>query len=154
MKALVVPPGEGRFISVGSTGAGIMLKASSAETGGLCSVWEGHVEPGAVGAGPHFHREHDEMFFVLNGEIVLSIGEEAYTGRPGTFALVPRGTIHSFHNAASQSASLLVMHHPGGFERYLEEVQPLAARHGSSEEREALAAQFDMFPPPVPWTPS
>ena len=38
------------------------------------------------------------------------------------------------------------MHHPSGFERYLEEMQQLAARNGSNEERAALAARFDMIP--------
>ena len=50
MKAVVVAPGEGRFIAVGSAGTGVTVKASEGETGGLCTVWEGRVEPGAVGA--------------------------------------------------------------------------------------------------------
>ena len=56
MKAVVVGPGEGRFIAVGPTGAGVTVKASEAETGGLCTVWEGRIGPGTVGAGPHYHR--------------------------------------------------------------------------------------------------
>lgn len=47
MKSVVVAPGEGRFITVGSTGAGVTVKASEAETGGLCTVWEGRIPPGA-----------------------------------------------------------------------------------------------------------
>jgi mannose-6-phosphate isomerase-like protein (cupin superfamily) len=149
MKAVVVPPGEGRFIAVGSSGAGVMVKASEAETGGLCTVWEGRVPPGTVGAGPHYHHERDEFFYVLEGELVLRIGEERYTARAGTFAFVPRETIHGFHNASNDSATLLVMHHPAGFERYLEEMQQLAARHGGRGERATLAARFDMIPVPA-----
>jgi len=80
---------------------------------------------------------------------VLRIGEERHTAGAGTFAFVPRETIHGFHNASSDSATLLVMHHPAGFERYLEEMQQLAARHGGREERVALAARFDMIPVPA-----
>jgi glycine/D-amino acid oxidase-like deaminating enzyme len=43
-----------------------------AETGGLCTVWEGHVGPGAVGAGPHFHRGRDE-FFRIPGRRVAQV---------------------------------------------------------------------------------
>jgi len=102
-----------------------------------------------VGAGPHYHRGRDEFFYVLEGEVALRIGDERYTAGAGTFAFIPRETIHGFHNASSESATILVMHHPAGFERFLEEMQQLAARHGGIEERAALAARFDMIPVPA-----
>jgi uncharacterized cupin superfamily protein len=147
MKTVVVGPGKGRFIAVGSSGTGVTVKASATETDGLCSVWEGQVPPGTVGAGPHLHRERDEFFYVLEGEVVLRIGDENRTARAGTFAFVPRQTVHGFHNASSVGATLLVVHHPAGFEQFLDEMQTLAARHGSKEERAALAARFDMVTP-------
>ena len=148
MKAVVVASGEGRFIAVGSTGAGVTVKASEAETGGLCSVWEGRVESGTAGAAPHYHYARDEFFYVLEGEVVLRIGEESHIAGAGTFAFVPRETIHGFHNASRERATLLVMHHPAGFEGYLDEAHHLVARHGGSEEWAALAARFDLIPVP------
>ena len=153
MKAVIVAPGEGRFIAVGSTGAGVRVKASEAETGGLCSVWEGRLAPRTVGASPHYHRERDEFFVVLDGEFELRIGDVSHTSGAGTFAFVPRGTIHGFRNASSSPATGLVMHHPAGFEHYLEEAQQLASRHASSEDWAVLAARFDVVPvPPAPET--
>jgi quercetin dioxygenase-like cupin family protein len=149
MKAVVVAPGEGRFIAVGSSGAGVMVKASETETGGLCTVWEGQVGPRMVGAGPHYHHGRDEFLYVLKGEVVLRIGKEKHTARAGTFAFVPRETIHGFHNESSESATLLVMHHPAGFDRYFEEMQKLVARNGSREERVALSVQFDVIAAPA-----
>ena len=149
MQAVVVAPGEGRFIAVGSKGAGVTVKASDAETGGLCTVWEGRVGPGMVGAGPHYHRGRDEFFYVLEGELVLRIGPDSHVAPAGTFAFVPRNTIHGFHNASSASATLLVMHHPAGFERYLEEMQQLAARNASQEDRAALADRYDVIAVPA-----
>jgi quercetin dioxygenase-like cupin family protein len=99
-----------------------------------------------VGAGPHHHRERDEFFYVLEGELVLRIGDETHTARAGTFAFVPRETVHGCHNASSKSATLLVVQHPAGFEQFLDEMQTLAARNGSREERAALAARFDRIP--------
>ena len=125
------------------------VKASGADTDDLCTVWEGRVPPGTVGAGPHYHRGRDEFFYILEGEVVLRIGDERHTAGAGTFAFIPRETIHGFHNASSESASLLVMHHPAGFERFLEEMEQLSARRGGQEERAALAARFDMIPVPA-----
>jgi len=150
MKALVVAPGGGRRIGVGSAGAGVTVKASEAETGGLCTVWEGKVGPGTVGAGPHYHRGRDEFFYVLEGELVLRIGDERHVAGAGTFAFVPRKTIHGFHNESGSSATLLVMHHPAGFERYLDEMQGLVERGGNREERAAIADRFDVIPVPGP----
>jgi uncharacterized cupin superfamily protein len=127
----------------------VVVKASEAETGGLCTVWEGRVGPETVGAGPHYHRRRDEFLYVLEGELVLRIGHKLHIAGAGTFAFVPRETVHGFHNASGNSATLLVMHHPAGFERYLEEMQQLAARRGSREERAALSARFDIIPVPA-----
>ena len=149
MVPVVVAPGGGRVIAVGSTGTGVTVKASDAETGGLYTIWEGRVEPGTVGASPHFHRGRDEFFYVLVGEVELQIGDERRMAQAGTFAFVPRETIHGFRNVSRESATLLVVHHPAGLERYLEEMQRLAARAGSPEERAALAARFDVVPAPA-----
>ena len=123
-----------------------MLKASSNQTDGLCSVWEGRVGPGLVGAGPHFHRTIDEIFYVLEGEMVLRIGEASRTVRAGTFAFVPRETVHGFRNASQASATMLVIHQPGGFEKYFDEMATLASQNATREDRAALSARFDTFP--------
>ena len=146
MNAVVEQPGAGRFIAVGSAGAGVTVKISGADSDGLCTVWEGRVPPGTVGAGPHYHHGRDEFFYVLEGELVLRIGDKTHVARQGTFAFVPRETVHGFHNASGENATLLVMHHPAGFEQFLDAMQELAARNGGKEEREALATRFDMIP--------
>ncbi len=150
MKAVVVEPGEGRFIAVGASGTGVTVKASEAETGGLCTVWDAEVPPGTVGAGPHYHRGRDELFYVLEGDMTLRIGDETRTAHAGTFAFIPRETIHGFRNDSASCGRLLVVHHPAGFERFLDEMQQLVARNGSKEERVALADRFDMIPVPTP----
>src|SRR4029453_12495696 len=137
MRAVVVAPGAGRFIAVGSAGTGVVVKASPEETDGLCTVWEGRVPPGTVGAGPPYHRGRDELFYVLQGEVVLCVGDERQTAPAGTFAFVPGGRIHGFQNANSEDAPLLVIHPPGGFEQFLEAMQELTLRNGSKEERAA-----------------
>ena len=141
-------PVSGRPMPRGFIRALGLVKAAAAETDGLCTVWEGDVPPGTVGAGPHYHRARDEFFYVLRGELVLRIGDEHQTAPAGTFAFIPRGTVHGFRNAGTEDAALLVMHHPAGFEQFLEAMRELAARKGTPEERARLAARYDMFPVP------
>jgi uncharacterized RmlC-like cupin family protein len=85
--------------------------------------------------------------------VVLRIGDETHVARAGTFAFVPREAVHGFYNASSDSATLLVVHHPAGFEQFLEEMEKLAAQHGSKDERAALAARFDVLPAPPESSP-
>lgn len=150
MRAVIMAPGEGRFIALGPGGAGITIKAAEAETGGLCAVTEGRIGPGMMAAGPHFHRECDEFFYVREGEVTLRIGDESHLAGPGAFAFVPRGTVHGFHNASSEGATVLVVHYPSGFERFAEEMGQLIARNASREERVALAERFDICAAPQP----
>src|SRR5262245_26299261 len=103
MKPMVVPRGEGRWLPIGRSDAGLRLKASGAETGGWCSVWEGRVGAGMVGAGPHYHRARDEFFYVLEGQMVLRLGDESHLVGTGVFAFVPRGTVHGFRNDGTET---------------------------------------------------
>ena len=112
--------------------------------GALCSVWEGRLEPQSVGAGLHLHHTRDESFCVLQGELVLRVGAEECTAVAGTFAFVPRETVHGFRNASDNPATILITHYPAGFEHFLVEVQRLAARQAPREEFAALAARFDL----------
>jgi len=107
MKAVVVAPGEGRFLAVGSMGAGVMVKASEAETGGLCSVWEGRVEPGTVGAGPHYHRGRDEFFYVLEGRLLIDLEGRLVELAPRQGFVVPKGVLHRTR-APQRTVALMV----------------------------------------------
>jgi oxalate decarboxylase/phosphoglucose isomerase-like protein (cupin superfamily) len=40
----------------------------------------------------------------------------------GSFVLIPRGTVHTFWNAGSTPAKLLVIFSPAGFEQFFVEV--------------------------------
>src|SRR5918997_4425559 len=50
------------------------------------------------GASPHVHREHSDLFYVLDGEFTVLLGPdrtETPIG-PGTFALAPPLVVHGF----------------------------------------------------------
>ena len=85
---VIVHPGEGQALAGPET---IVLKLTGEETGGSIGLLEGTSLPG-VGPPRHLHRSCDELFYVLEGEVLFLVGERQVTAQPGTLVFVPRGT--------------------------------------------------------------
>jgi quercetin dioxygenase-like cupin family protein len=72
----------------------------------------------------HVHRNEDEGFYVLGGELTLFLPGDSVTLRPGEFFLAPRGVPHAYE-AGPEGARALVSSAPSGFERFVAEVASL-----------------------------
>lgn len=117
---LVVPPdAPGRPVYSVFTGISTFL-AIAEETGGQFSLFDLTVSP-ETGPPPHIHRDQDEAFYVLEGEITLTLGNQTIVAEPGTFAYVPRGRRHRFQNLRSTPARMLALTIPSGFEGFFAE---------------------------------
>ena len=125
------------------------VRAHAEETGGALEVYEvGVPDPRAgLGAGPppHVHREHEETFYVLEGEFEFFVGDDQTAAPPGTLIVVPRGIPHNFRG--TPGSRLLVVATPGGLAGFFEE---LAAGHAAgrpdAEVRSALAGKTTPTP--------
>jgi quercetin dioxygenase-like cupin family protein len=111
--AKITKPGEGRTVAV--VGDVYRFLATGADTGGKYALWEALVPPGG-GPPPHVHSREEEGFYVLEGEITLTIGEQRFVASAGMFANMPIGTPHSFKNESSQPARMLISVAPAGLE--------------------------------------
>jgi mannose-6-phosphate isomerase-like protein (cupin superfamily) len=60
---------------------------------------------------PHLHS-FEESFYILEGNLLIQIGEQAYAVGPGNFGLISTGTPHSWRNAGEQTARWLEMQAP------------------------------------------
>ena len=69
---------------------------------------------------PHIHHREDEIFFVLEGEIVVSVGDRTIKGTPGTMVFLPRDVRHSF-TIESDQIRMLILVTPAGFEGWFKE---------------------------------
>jgi quercetin dioxygenase-like cupin family protein len=69
---------------------------------------------------PHVHHREDEIFYVLEGEIVVSVGDRTIKGTPGTMIFLPRDVRHSF-TIESEHARMLILVTPAGVERWFKE---------------------------------
>jgi mannose-6-phosphate isomerase-like protein (cupin superfamily) len=114
---IIVGPGEGRTIP--GTDA-ITLIATSEQTGGSIGVFEDISSPGD-GPPRHVHYGSDELFYVLEGEFLVLVGERQESVAAGTYVFVPRGTIHAYKVIGTERGRVLSAFIPGGPERGFEE---------------------------------
>ena len=69
---------------------------------------------------PHIHHREDEIFYVLEGEVVFSVSDRTIKGTPGTMIFLPRDVRHAFTIESEQYRMLLLVT-PAGFEGFFRE---------------------------------
>jgi quercetin dioxygenase-like cupin family protein len=135
---ITIDPGAGDAVAVAGGAYRILL--SGAHTNGACAVIEMEVPPHS-GPGPHAHKDVQESFYVLEGEVVVRSETQTYTARKGAFVNIPfGGAVHNFRNESDHMARLLCIVTPAGMDDMFREIgKPLAAG--------------ETPPPPSPPTP-
>jgi mannose-6-phosphate isomerase-like protein (cupin superfamily) len=118
-------PGEGELIDV--AGVQHLFSLTAKETGGRLAFEEFTIAPGIVGARPHVHQEHDEFFYVLEGELTVHDGTDETTVGPGHVLAAVRGTPHGYRNASAEPTRALCVYTPAGYEGYFREVHAAVA---------------------------
>jgi mannose-6-phosphate isomerase-like protein (cupin superfamily) len=130
---IVIPAGEGELIG----------DSPDRRVEILCDADAMHVTwsrfaAGRDGADLHFHRDHHDVFYVLEGELTLRLGaeDEAVRAPAGTFACIPPLVVHGFRNASDAEVRYLNLHAPGaGFAAYMRGI------------RDGRPVPFDQHPP-------
>jgi len=91
---------------------------------------------------------------VLAGQFTFLVGEQRITAAAGSFAFVPRGTVHAFTNSGQERGRMLITVTPGtGHEGLLRAVEALTRESGQQPEGAqllALAAQYGWVMEPAP----
>ena|SRR5215831_1486834 len=102
-------------------------------------LFEFEMAPEMDGAGPHYHKQHVDAFYVLEGELELTVAGETVFARAGEFVHVTPGTVHSFRNASRERVRFLNLHTPGmRFDEYI--------RRMDAGEKPAPAEYDSFFP--------
>src|SRR5690349_10859099 len=112
-------PAQGRTVAV--VGDVYRFLATGEDTNGKYALWEAIVPPGG-GPPPHVHSREEEGFYILNGEITFTIGDQRFVASAGMFANIPVGTLHSFKNESDKPARMLISVAPAGLEQAFFEV--------------------------------
>jgi quercetin dioxygenase-like cupin family protein len=92
----------------------LTVKVSGAETGGSFSQVETD-DPRGTATPMHVHRNEDETFYVLEGEITVFVGDERIDLAEGELAFAPRDVPHAYL-ATSERARMLTTLSPAGLE--------------------------------------
>ena len=93
--------------------------ATAEDTQGSFALIESVGRKGSVPP-PHIHHREEEAFYVLEGEMTVSIGERTIKATPGTLVTVPRHTLHSFV-IESEELRVLTLLTPAGMEGWFQE---------------------------------
>jgi quercetin dioxygenase-like cupin family protein len=98
--------------SVWYNGSLMTFLATREDTQGQFALIEAVARRGNVPP-PHIHHREDEIFYVLEGEIVVSVGDRTLKGTAGTTFFLPRDVPHSFTIESEQSRMLILLTPPG-----------------------------------------
>jgi mannose-6-phosphate isomerase-like protein (cupin superfamily) len=132
---VLVPPGGGEI--VGDSPRRRVEILSDAEE--LHATWT-RFGPHSEGAELHVHRQHTDLFYVLEGELTVRLGveDESVVVPAGTLARVPPLVVHGFRNGSDADVRYLNFHAPGqGFADFM---------RGLRDGREI---SYDQHPPPA-----
>ena len=97
----------------------LRLLLRSADSPARMSVMVVDVPPGG-GVPPHSHAREEEGYFVLQGELALTVGAETRLLGAGDFGHVPPRTLHAYANQAMDTVRFLAWTVGGPIDEFFE----------------------------------
>jgi quercetin dioxygenase-like cupin family protein len=128
------------------------IRATSEDTDGAFALAEFVAPPDAAAEPLHVHSREDESLYVLEGRLLVTVGDQESQVEAGGLVFMPRGEVHGWRNPGPEAARFLSVLVPGGGERYLmdlaavlatgvpvtpESLVPLMAHHGMRPVQQA-----------------
>lgn len=115
-----VPRGAGRMYPRDLVSS--ELKLSGAMTDGRYNYIDEVWNPGFV-VRPHFHVEHSELFYLLDGQVEWTVGGETRVLGAGDLVYIPPDTVHAVKVVGERDVRTLMIYEPGDYEEHLDEEQ-------------------------------
>ena len=150
--AQVFGPGEGPHFDWDADQP--FVKVSGAQTGGAYTLIEDNLQA-HFALGLHRHDHHAETFYILEGTMDFFLDTDWVRAVPGTTIHVPPGLPHACKVVGGETAKMLMIMQPSGFDAFLEAMAGMTpAELEDAAVMEALNAKFDIVPmgsvPPHP----
>jgi quercetin dioxygenase-like cupin family protein len=143
-KKLTLGPREGRTPApLNIVGEETVVKVSPADSDGAMAFFH-LTAPPMSGPPLHVHSREDELFYVLEGELVFELDGERFTAVAGSTVYLRRGVAHRYQNFTSETARLLIVTVPGDFCRFFEELSAITPAGGlpDMEAMGVLSARY------------
>jgi mannose-6-phosphate isomerase-like protein (cupin superfamily) len=128
--------GEGERLAF--AGAEFLVRASASTTGGAFAIIE-EIDP--LDTPLHVHANEDELFYVVEGEHVFTVGEEEFAGGPGTIVFAPRHVPHAHRRVVPRTGRFLTMVSPAGFEGFFRLLSEAESAGGADEDAYRRASE-------------
>lgn len=102
------------------------------------------VAPPMSGPPRHVHTREDELFYVLEGELVFELDGERHTVHAGDTVYLRRGVVHTYQNFTTTDAKLLIATVPGTFSRFFVELSAVTPPGAMPdfEQMDAMATEY------------
>jgi mannose-6-phosphate isomerase-like protein (cupin superfamily) len=123
MIANIVEKTKGKFIPLKGINAWIIEDGS--RTRNELGMAEFEVLPGSFTPPPHIHHAHEEIFYILEGELEFNIDGKPQRLKTGDSITVPIGVAHTFSNPTEVPARFLNTYSPARYVFYFDEVAEL-----------------------------
>jgi len=72
-----------------------------------------------MGVPRHMHTREDEAYFVLAGELEVTVGKKTFVLRSGDPLLAPRDLPHQLRHSGNVENHYLLLFSPSGFEKFV-----------------------------------
>ena len=118
MKGVVVPADGGQTYE-DTPGRVFALKLAAGQTGESVMLFEETVPAGTMST-HHLHHDSDEVVWVLEGDFTFKIGDEVFSGGPGTCAFLPRNVPHAWKNSGTVPGRVVFLYIPAGAGKFVE----------------------------------
>ena len=136
-----------------------VLKATTQSTGGRFAAME-ILAPKGFGAPLHIHKDEDELFLIVSGDVRVRHGDDIFEATDGSLVYGPREVPHSF-TVDSEEARLLLLFAPAGIEGFFREggkpargleIPPPDEEFLDRETLKAIAGRYgqEFVGPPLP----
>lgn len=102
---VILHSGEGQSVKIGTSSC--TFKLTGKDTHGHFGLFEFILEPETDGPRPHIHKQMTEIFYVIEGELELVLGQQRITAVSGTLMSVPENTPHGFSNLSKKKSEVL-----------------------------------------------
>jgi mannose-6-phosphate isomerase-like protein (cupin superfamily) len=143
--ATALRAGEGRSVRWGPGGI-VRVIAGADSTDGAFSIVESTEPPGSA-APLHVHHGEAEGFYVVEGEIELTCGDDTLIAGVGDFVYTPRDVPHKYAVVGDRQARVLLFFSRPGFESFfLDAGSPIdePARPPDPERMTSVLARYDL----------
>jgi mannose-6-phosphate isomerase-like protein (cupin superfamily) len=130
--AVPIIRGRGEGERLWFAGGGVHIwKATAEETDGAFILFEDRMTRGKT-TPLHTHPHDDEIFIVLEGEILVHVEGTEHLVGPGGVAVAPRGVPHAFL-VTSELARILTLETPGSAEAFYRDASERSTDEADAE---------------------